>query len=375
MAQVKGSCVNCHTMHNSQGNNSQVHIGAGAAWNPGTSMLEGGAPIDNAVPQTNLLDTDCVGCHSSQGNSVTTVTDASGNNVPIVYNLGGYPTATALAGGNFFSVASDSTRGHNVRGISPIDGALSYAPGGVGFTGCASSCHSSLTLSDAATTQPSVGYKFNGCKGCHTQVAHHKANDPSYRFLGGHGAPGVTFVEGGAIQPAGNNLYEDRDWEATKGPADHNFYKAQSNEFDFTSIQAFCAGCHTSFHALGAPSGMYLLDNGGDPNTDNSITANSTPSNPWLRHPTGVNIPNDGEYAAVFGQNYSPNVPVARLPASIGSATVVAGDQVMCLSCHRAHGSDQPDALRFDYTTVSAHSGAGNTTTGCFYCHRTKDLP
>lgn len=368
LAQVQGNCVTCHTMHNSQDSNTQVHVGAGAGWNAGT--LTGGT--DTAQDQ--LLKSDCVGCHSSTDNSTTIVTDVNGNRIPIVYNMGGYP-ATALAGGNFFSVATTDSHGHNVRGVSAADATLALAPGATG--GCASSCHTSLTLTDAATQQPSVGYKFNGCKGCHTQVGHHNANDASYRFLGGHGAPGVTYVDGGGVAAPGSpNPYEAQDgnWEQNPGD-DNNFYKKQSGAFELqpASVGRFCAGCHGSFHAMGGIDPITGVDNGGDDNTDGFITANSTPVNPWLRHPTNVNIPNDGEYAQMFGASYSKLVPVAQDPA--GNAAIIdAGDQVMCLSCHRAHASDKPDALRFDYTIVNAHNMGADSTVGCFFCHRSKDL-
>jgi predicted CXXCH cytochrome family protein len=57
------------------------------------------------------------------------------------------------------------------------------------------------------------------------------------------------------------------------------------------------------------------------------------------------------------------------------TANIGTGDQVMCLSCHKAHGSKWPNALRFDYTGMDAHLGTGTRTDGCFFCHRLKDDP
>ncbi|HIC92409.1 MAG TPA: hypothetical protein EYP21_10200 [Syntrophaceae bacterium] len=54
------------------------------------------------------------------------------------------------------------------------------------------------------------------------------------------------------------------------------------------------------------------------------------------------------------------------------SQTVTPGtDQVMCLSCHRAHGSPYADMLRWNYS----HMIAGDTTKsgGCFTCHTQKN--
>jgi predicted CXXCH cytochrome family protein len=71
--------------------------------------------------------------------------------------------------------------------------------------------------------------------------------------------------------------------------------------------------------------------------------------------------------------------PIARpvVPEN-SSSTVTPNDDttengaiVMCLSCHRAHGSDQPDLLRWAYAGMQA--GTGTADTGCFVCHTTKN--
>lgn len=392
MAQVTGQCVNCHTMHNSQGGNEQVFVGDGSGWSAGS--LTGGT---STAAQAELLKTDCVGCHTNTLNSATILTIGS-SRVPIVYNATGYP-AQALAGGNFFSVASSQAYGHNVRGISSVDLALSIAPGDPtaagGIGGCANSCHTSLTLADGIPTIPPVpvAYQFNGCRGCHTQIAHHNSADPSYRYLGGPTAVDgshIAYVDGGGVSPGPGqpNPYEDKDWEQSPNSTNHNFYERQDSTDPVIThnVGSFCAGCHMEFHSTGNGLGSFSpTDNGGDPNDINSdgvasglISKNST-SNPWLRHPSGVNIPigdATGEYSQMAGVAYSPAIPVAQDIA--GNATLIdVGDQVMCLSCHRAHGSDKPDSLRFDYSAAAtgmiAHAGTERTD-GCFYCHRSKDV-
>lgn len=376
-AQVTGKCENCHTMHNSQSGATQVHVGVGAGWNPGTNQLTNG---DTFTERTQLLRSDCVGCHSATNNTTTIINDGNGNKVPIVFNMGGTYPANALAGGNFaLNTGSANIYGHNVQGISNID-TLAVAPGTE--VGCGVSCHDSLALSDAATTSPfnydgiSQG-NFNGCKACHNKVGHHNSSDTSYRFLGGHNeGGGVNLVEGkvGGL-PAGAS-YEDPNWEVAANSTTHNFYKKSGVVKD--SMGAFCAGCHQDFHANGlGPDVFSGIDNGGDDNTDGSIVVNSAGANPWLRHPTNVNIPLDplGEYVAMDGAAYNPAVPVAQDSADLPNQhSINAGDQVMCLSCHRAHASEYPDALRFNYSKMNAHSAAvADQGTGCFYCHTTKD--
>jgi len=49
------------------------------------------------------------------------------------------------------------------------------------------------------------------------------------------------------------------------------------------------------------------------------------------------------------------------------------GDMVICLSCHRAHASDQPDMLRWDYNLMIVDRTGPAAGTGCFKCHTDKD--
>ena len=374
-AGVTGSCDICHTMHNSQDGTNVVRIGAGAGWNGG--VITGGS---STAPPGQLLVSDCVGCHTNSQDDRTIVTIA-GNNIPIVYNSSGAYPGSALAGGNFFGTPTDSTLGHNVRGIAPID-AVHNGKGAPGFAlgvGCAGSCHWDLTLSDAATVPSTTSnINTNGCRGCHLKINHHDPANVAYRGLGGHGV--ITYVHG----------EEDPDWEHTFSSNDHNTYKRDQYTdadpepiYDGASIGLFCAGCHNLFHAWGATNPMLPLeDNGGD-----WVTNRTAGANPWLRHPTNVDLPNDltpgNDYEALLaGTAYNPKVPVAQdmTPGVIPEAardTVEPGDQVFCLSCHRAHASDQPDALRFNYQTMLSHNGNGDPdgdgiNDGCFYCHSPK---
>lgn len=359
---VSGPCNLCHTMHNSQDGTVQVSV-IGAAWD--TGVITGGS---STVPPGQLLVSDCVGCHSSVGNADIIVNDGY-NNIPIVYNTGGYPAIT-LAGGNFAVVAGIGMDdyGHNVRGIS-LDDPMAKAPGFQTGVGCNNSCHTDLTLTDAASTETPGGYDFNGCRGCHINTSHHDPNNTSYRFLSGHG---------GVVQDVGGG--EAADWEATVatgGP--HNIYlydqPGDGVEFAPSSMGRWCAGCHNDFHAWGTVDPQFGDLNAGD-------TLAQAGGNPWLRHPTNVTLPSDGEYGNI-PLPYNANIPVAqRFPfgnpdfIDLGGAT---GDQVFCLSCHRAHASDQPDALRFDYNAIESHQGTATKdpdgdgfANGCFYCHTSK---
>lgn len=340
-AKVSGVCGDCHTMHNSQD----------------------GADTATEGPYTALLMDDCVGCHSS--GEYSTTYDLGVSKVPVVNYTSGEPT-TYLAGGNFYWVADSGgnkdAKGHNVLGISGVD-SLSFAPGGFDCGG--NNCHKSL-----AEKQDIISVFGSGCQGCHLRPAHHAddsatvtgaaspSTDGYYRFLSAHATGGDHGVCG----------IEDSDWQATHSAGDHNEYLGFSGNNEDggpiygafvnlgNTMTAFCCGCHGNFH---------LEQSSGE----------------WIRHPSDAVIPDTGEYADAFGANgtgtgnYDPNVPVARpnfTDFTGPKSTVEIGtDMVMCLSCHRPHGSPYDDLLRWDYGDMLANGG--DSTTGCFACHTKKD--
>ena len=320
-AKVTGACGNCHTMHNSQGGlhmiiNTDIDGTSGGSHGGGFPCLTRGS---------------CVGCHTGS--------NTGSNTTPYVYNTGTVTYGSdTLAGGNFKWVVTDDAKGHNVKGIPGMtaDGALSVAPGG--FT-CGSSCHDTLFAPVDGTATLDTG-----CEGCHREPKHHAPQQTTgtaaveangfFRFLAGHN--GGTGVHG----------IEDSDWEFTKSAADHNEYLGDASD-KLNTMTGYCVGCHGNFHTQ--------LDGNGE----------------WIRHPSDATLPSDGEYAAYI--SYDPNVPVARTSLDGGvSDSVGSTDMVMCLSCHRAHGSPNDDMLRWSYSGMVA-GGGGADGTGCFTCHSDKD--
>ncbi|MEA1933307.1 MAG: cytochrome c3 family protein [Thermodesulfobacteriota bacterium] len=335
-AKVTGECANCHTMHNSQN----------------------GAVVEADGPYSTLLTNNCVGCHS--GSTPTYWLGTS--KVPVVNHTGGSAPLEYLAGGNFYWVGTGEpgadAKGHNVLGVANQDLAIDAsategAPGGV-FNACPG-CHQSLAVEH---TLADFG---SGCQGCHLRPAHH-ADDSAvivgetggyYRFLSGHMGGGVIGIE-------------DDDWQLTASASDHNEYlgdtasalnnagtMATGNNMG-SAMSGYCCGCHGNFH---------------NENTE------ADGSGAWIRHPSDVAIPTTGEYG--FYNVYDPNVPVAR-PDLTGwtdsSGTVTPGtDMVMCLSCHRPHGSPYDDLLRWDYSVMNAGTTGAGAGNGCFVCHTNKD--
>ena len=338
-AKVTGVCSNCHTMHSSQG----------------------GADLDVLGPYATLLKGDCVGCHSHVSETQTYSLGTS--TVPVVNYTGGGEPLEYLSGGNFYWVAQTGgdAKGHNVYGIADQDLAITAAEGAPGKSGGCSTddCHSTLAV--ATYSGPSSGP--NGCQGCHLNVMHHtddgtgtkyvgSADKGWYRFLSGHmGGAGVAGIEHSGWGPS----------DATVGSINHNEYlgvpvlKTGTTSLSNKSMTAFCSGCHGNFHVQQDFSGN------------------------WIRHPSDAVIPTTGEYATM-ATLYDPTIPLARSASALEnlgnnpSTEVATGaDMVMCLSCHRPHGSGYDDMLRFDYTKMLAGAGGEWTGKGCFHCHTSKD--
>ncbi|OKY74928.1 MAG: hypothetical protein BM485_10840 [Desulfobulbaceae bacterium DB1] len=345
-AKVSGACANCHTMHNSQDGSPLVHSGAGVGWTA-DGTLAGGST--STAPVQSLLIADCVGCHSSTTDQ--TIVDLGSSKIPIVFNTtADYPTK-ALAGGNFQKVAKGQEfhgYGHNVYGITTQDIKLTEAPGNTRCSGVTSSCHKTL-----AAAPNGENYYRGGCRGCHYNVYHHEDND-HYRFLNSHDEPQGAYVTG----------IEHEAWEHPDqtSVSEHNFYKG----YDKTtvpgkgqggdgvvlktshSISSYCAGCHNAFH-------------------NNDGTGTSV----WLRHPTDIALPTTGEYAQYNPvTSYEIQSPVAWIDPSTPQRQEAI---VMCLSCHRVHGSEHADILRWDYSKMIAADAGDAEGTGCFVCHTTKD--
>ncbi len=346
-AKVSGTCGTCHTMHNSQDNQTVAQSGEGAGWNGDDGTFNDGTSQN---PLGNLLVSDCVGCHSATTDN--TIIDLGGNRIPIVFNTNGYPPEP-LAGGNFYHVAQGGNEndvyGHNVYGISGIDQNLSAAPGNNQCSGKNTACHSTLAV------PPQSDNDFRGgCQGCHYYVYHHEDNI-NYRFLNSHNAKKGDFTGSGSTYVTG---IEEPDWEQANDPTKHNFYKGVNSPGESLgtshSISSYCGGCHRDFHVNGA----------------NGIGDASA----WLRHPTDIALPITGEYAAYNPETsagYSMEAPVAWIDPALPNREEAI---VMCLSCHRVHGSEHPDILRWNYDNMlTGEADDDYKDTGCFVCHTTKD--
>ena len=114
------------------------------------------------------------------------------------------------------------------------------------------------------------------------------------------------------------------------------------NVYDATTMNLFCASCHGLFHGFNQGVGEDPI-----PNT-------------WLRHPTDVSLSREYPAATFTGSKTIP----------LGNEDPADTDVVMCISCHRPHGSPYPDLLRFNYSVNKA--GDPSAAAGCETCHGVK---
>lgn len=356
-AAINGLCSNCHTMHNSQSGSEMATFGGETGPNP---FLTRGS---------------CLGCHG-QGQATHLVT-IDGSDIPQVLHTG----PTDLAGGNFAYIlgskgsgAADS-KGHNVIELGNNEDTLTFPPGQFHDHGITNTNFTCAGLNGCHGYRSSAGSGISSLKGAHHSNVDGKLETPdsvgsSYRFL-----MGVKGLE--------NPNSQDR-WQ-NKDATSHNEYFGDTSpmlyadlgcqschSFEFVNgvmvqlvkpanntISGFCSTCHGDFHLLSDANG----------NTSHS---------PFVRHPTDIALENKGEYATYNGDNsYNVTATVGRtiLPDT-PSAVVQPADGinvVTCLSCHAAHGSNYPDMLKWDYSTMVAADPGGNNSEGCFVCHTTKD--
>ncbi|MCP3178278.1 MAG: cytochrome c3 family protein [Desulfuromonadales bacterium] len=310
---VSGACVNCHTMHQTDGSGN-VMSGASTAL---------------------LNKADCYACHSGASGGAPKV-DKQTN---------------ISAGGSFYWVdLGDDSLGHNVAYLTNNSDDTLTSPPGFGSGEVAPD--GSTPFGGTYTDQPLTCAGTTGCHGTHSiasdmaalQGAHHSnaagALDAATAALPGDSYRFLKGVKG----------YEDPEYETGTG---HNRYYGVDGGGDNQTISALCARCHGQFH--------------GD---------TETYANGWIRHPTDLDL------SSAFGSEYTVTAYNKTVP--LGSSVVAASDVVVstatddyevvtCLSCHRAHGSDQPDLLRWVYSDMVAGTETAAAGTGCFYCHTTKD--
>lgn len=323
---IKQPCANCHTMHNSQG----------------------GAPVfgDGSVQQPALLTNTCYGCHSG---------DNVAGGMPMVFNA--TPTEPfymdtgtefdhkTLAGGSFSWAEGNPLTGHNVIGLAapeyrtPPGGTRTFGPG------------------------PETALTCAGTYGCHGDLS--VASDILAIYQTHHAAEQTQPMDGSSLVKSYRLLngiagYEDPDYEFTVSSSDHNQYKGVARGEDTdpgTSISHSCAVCHGNFHSGAGDAGI----------------AGASFASPWLRHPVDYAMGLTGEYGGYGGSGvnaYNVATPLGSNDVTTRKDVVSgAGNAIIvCVTCHRAHGSPYDYSLRWNYLSwpTEGHNGCGD-------CHTEKN--
>ncbi len=284
-------CAGCHTMHNSQDG----------------ALIDAAHPTGNAYLLKTASATDqCLTCHASYGQ---------------FYGGAGYGP-----GGDFYwltktyswsshggtATSEGDAHGHNVvapgRGLTQ-DATLTQAPGG--------------------TFQS----QYLGCTSCHDP--HGNTN---FRLL--YGTEMGPVYNGGrynfsAAAPLAKGNSRRTMVGATNGNetnSKHTIYKSGMSEW--------CANCHTNFHAGNTTN--FVHPTGEDMGSSIAATYNAYVSTDDLL----------GGNAATSYWGIVPfeavNVDLETADSMNYTAGPTAADQVMCLSCHRAHASPFEDIARWD---------------------------
>ena len=295
-------CAGCHTMHNSQDGAKVAATTVGNAY-----LLKSG----NASDQ-------CLSCHATYGQFKGGAGWGPGGDF---YWL--TKTYTYSSHGSNKTIKGES-HGHNI--ISPANGlvadaTLSHAPGGD-------------FLSSRLT-----------CTSCHDPHGRE-----TFRLLYDDTGDGPIYGTSryDFNNPAPEALGNSRETYAGKTgletDAQHTIYKGGMSDW--------CANCHENFHSdntnnfvhpEGALEGM--ADNyNAYVDTDHMLTGSQATA---YRSLTPFEVVDADSTADPLNYTKGPD----------------AGDQVMCLTCHRAHASAFPDAGRWDFGAtyiVDSHPTAGD---------------
>jgi len=253
-----------------------------------------------------------------------------------------------LAGGNFYYVADgynpDYEKGHNVLGISVLEPPPKDIPWG--FIG------SVVIPGGRGPINWTEQLRCAGKWGCH---GNRTIEDPFESIHGAHHADD-SVIDGSTVGKSYRFLYgikgkEHHQWQYQATIDNHNGYKGDPDYNSMDTISYLCAECHVTYHLHPNLGGMYADHVG--------------------CHPTDITFSDaSGGYADSAYQNYinySLEEPVAYVNPTGREKVVDVNSIVMCLSCHRPHGTEYVQNLIFDYDTMVIHGGGPDR--GCFACH------
>lgn len=333
------NCAECHVLHFSESHNLTDDGTSGH----GNVELGAGGPFHYLL--RNHVNELCLTCHDGNFWAPDVLGAPSGS---VTNRLGG---ALNIAGGT-------------VSGYHETDGhSLGYTGAAPGQTG-------------ASTTAMWTNADGLDCTDCHTQHGRKAGSGATatsiYRNLSW---PGSSVAAGYMDYAIGtNDLTKDvfERFPASYGNDDVDFNEPVATASDYA---LFCSKCHGDFH--GNAANGYMRDQAYP-----SATAG------WLRHP----VSNADIGAAGSGHSSNQRAWGARLyrvkvmsasgnwgtqGTALGTTAVVADATPSCMTCHKAHGTQNAYGLIFpnyDYNTSVVQpiteNGGGTDYMGlCRQCH------
>ncbi|HET7784864.1 MAG TPA: cytochrome C [Myxococcales bacterium] len=380
-----GECEGCHTMHNSIGNAPVGREGGGAL---GSGVLyQGGKFLLKGSDQSST----CLSCHNQPDlapSSYHISTDDSIFGGPNVVNPTTPPTERT-PGGDFawlkmtFTYTVRGTpqtdagqgHGHNIVAADfnyTADSELTHAPGNGATAGypatalACSSCHDPhgkyRRLADGAASVKSGGLIYSS--GSTGALPKNGWAVGVYRLLGGVGyAPKSLGTDGATYAFRADSPFAVSPSSYNRDEASSAGVVAQTHVAYGAGMSEWCQNCHAAMHNDTYTSGVagQVHPAGNGAKLTQAIVDNY---NSWVS--SGIAGTQGFSSLAPFEEGettsalLAPHAVNTRTPATDIQATT--SNNVMCLTCHRAHASGFPESMRFflenEFMTVA------NATTG-----------
>jgi hypothetical protein len=372
-------CDGCHTMHNSSGGKVMA-LGGTKGLRGIQASPTGGAAFQgqNFLLQGSDDSSTCLNCHSGATLSsyhVMTFPAPAAGTAPVNRTPGGdfaWLTLSFAANVAQHMNASPGERhGHNiVAGDFGLvaDTTLLTAPGGsyaAANLSCAS-CHDPHSRARVIDANGTIAYSAIGSKVLPTDGSGSYGAAPTattavgvYRLLGGSNYSQMSYT---------NPLPFNSNPPVAVAPSTYNRSEATSDTRVAygTGMSEWCANCHRAIH-------------NGTTNTNNTQLIHPAGSTAYLTaaandlagNATGTTIANiynayktSGDLTGTAASSYTSMVPfeegatvtIATLAGHAGAGTgstagPQGGENVMCLSCHRAHATGFSSMTRWDNST------------------------
>lgn len=330
-------CTDCHTMHF-----SMAHDWKGASPVSTTAKPDGNW-LGAAGPNNFLLkapgNTLCLSCHDSQS-FAPDVFQANINASPTQGRSAGALTDEALPGIYVGGHPLDSTM--PPPGFNPsVVGAPATWYTAAGGLECIS-CHAQH---GPATAYRNLGpYSLGGAAGNARPSYVIGTTNDSTKDVWVNIAAGYVANTGAAA--TFNPYYDNANISYNRNDATVGLSSKTSNKMD-----TFCAGCHGDFHG-GA----------GDAN----IGATTAVLDGFIRHPTSQTL-----IGQAGTQGYGGHSSLSRYQANTTKVKVYASDRAGytdatpgCISCHKAHGNQNPFSLVFLNGNAASVGEEGGYKTG-----------